>query len=395
MGGTFDILHDGHRTLLEIAFRHGDFVFVGLSSDRLAAHGRERKVHSYRARKRQLVRFIESEILHTADVRDKTCEQRFSVVSIDNLYGRTLVMPELEAIVVSEDTAHAVEKINTQRREKNLESIEGIVVAMVKAVDGRPISATRIAHGEVRPDGSPNTIFPEKGFEDRKRIMDLYPAGGLELLFHVCCAPCLSVPLQYLEKNGHVPGKAAGAALFLPDGGEVLYRDGGVEEKEIRVSPMGYFFNPNIHPLEEHLERRDAVSRTGFPVVFSQAYDQREWLANALDAEENDGSRCGFCYRQRLDGTARFAVENGFDAFSTTLLSSPYQDHELVKEMGREMAREHGIPFLYFDLRDNYDSYRGFCARRDIYVQKYCGCIFSEKERYEKRLGGLPGYPKK
>jgi predicted adenine nucleotide alpha hydrolase (AANH) superfamily ATPase len=98
----------------------------------------------------------------------------------------------------------------------------------------------------------------------------------------------------------------------------------------------------------------------------------------------HEGDRCGDCFRMRLEKTAAVAKEEGFDSFTTTLLISPYQKHELLKEMGEQIAEEQGIEFHYEDFRPGFRESHRLSRELDIYHQKYCGCIYSEWERYGK-----------
>lgn len=97
-------------------------------------------------------------------------------------------------------------------------------------------------------------------------------------------------------------------------------------------------------------------------------------------------NRCGYCYLCRLEKTAKYAKENGFDAFSTTLLISPYQDHELLKKTGDMLSKKYGIEFLYKDFRPGFRYGQNKARELGLYMQKYCGCVFSEEERYEKLI---------
>ncbi len=97
-----------------------------------------------------------------------------------------------------------------------------------------------------------------------------------------------------------------------------------------------------------------------------------------------ESQRCRICYYQRLSYTAAFARQNGFVAFSTTLLYSVYQKHEIIRQIGREVADEAGIPFHYQDFRNGWREGVEISRKMDLYRQKYCGCIYSEKERYLK-----------
>ena len=97
---------------------------------------------------------------------------------------------------------------------------------------------------------------------------------------------------------------------------------------------------------------------------------------------EDTDNRCEYCYKVRLEETAKYAKENGFDAFSTSLLISPYQNHLRIKEIGEELEEKYGIKFLYRDFRERFREGQGKARKKQIYMQKYCGCIFSEEERY-------------
>jgi predicted adenine nucleotide alpha hydrolase (AANH) superfamily ATPase len=106
---------------------------------------------------------------------------------------------------------------------------------------------------------------------------------------------------------------------------------------------------------------------------------------NSIEENPATNYRCAFCYRLRLEKTARYAAENGCDAFSTTLLISPYQNHELIKEIAGELAVLYKVQFLYRDFRPRFREGQREARKAGYYMQKYCGCIYSEEERY---LGG-------
>lgn len=94
-------------------------------------------------------------------------------------------------------------------------------------------------------------------------------------------------------------------------------------------------------------------------------------------------NRCtNYCYRVRLEQTAKYAKENGYDAFSTTLLVSIYQNHDEIKKIGEELANIYGIKFLYRDFRVGFRQGQAKARELGLYMQKYCGCIFSEESRY-------------
>lgn len=173
----------------------------------------------------------------------------------------------------------------------------------------------------------------------------------MKLLLHICCSCCLTYPFEKYKQNG--------------------------------VDLVGYWYNPNIHPYTEYRNRLEALrefaKNSSFPVIYNNSYELERFLGGALRDLEN---RCYNCYLLRLEKTAKYAKEKRFDFFSTTLLISPHQKHELIKEVGEKIADEVGVDFYYDDLREGYDQARKMTREKGLYSQKYCGCIFSEKERY-------------
>lgn len=173
------------------------------------------------------------------------------------------------------------------------------------------------------------------------------------LLLHNCCAPCTIHPLAVLRDEGW--------------------------------DVSGWFYNPNIHPYREWQHRRDTLAQyaalTQFPVTWVEGYDLPAFLQEALAAGSD---RCLSCYRRRLSSVARAAREGGYDAFSTTLLVSPYQRHDELRRLGEEIARTEGIPFVYRDFRPGFRAAQARAKELELYRQPYCGCIFSERERYQK-----------
>jgi predicted adenine nucleotide alpha hydrolase (AANH) superfamily ATPase len=177
---------------------------------------------------------------------------------------------------------------------------------------------------------------------------------AMRLLLHICCACCTPYPLKILSEEGH------------------------------QVS--GFWYNPNIHPFSEYQNRLNAVksfeSLKSFPVFYYDSYDLEKYLKSVMNDLEN---RCSYCYKIRLIKTANEALKQGFDGFTTTLLVSPHQKHELVKEIGEKIGKDLGIEFVYRDFRPGFYEGKNEAKRLDLYSQKYCGCIFSEKERYLKK----------
>ena len=114
--------------------------------------------------------------------------------------------------------------------------------------------------------------------------------------------------------------------------------------------------------------------------IFEENYGLKEFCKNVVNDLEN---RCAkYCYKVRLEQTAKFAKENGYDAFTTTLLISPYQKHEVLKQVGQEIAEEYGLTFLYRDFRPGFRAGQNEARELGLYMQKYCGCVFSEEDRY-------------
>jgi hypothetical protein len=146
----------------------------------------------------------------------------------------------------------------------------------------------------------------------------------------------------------------------------------------------GFWYNPNIHPSTEYRARMQSVKDFALahrmPVVFLDRYPLEESLS--LLSRES----CRGCYRIRLEETARQAKAQGFQAFSTTLLYSVYQKHDLVRELGEEAGRAYGVEFLYRDFRPGWQQGRRVAREQQLYRQKYCGCIFSERDRYLTNL---------
>jgi predicted adenine nucleotide alpha hydrolase (AANH) superfamily ATPase len=158
------------------------------------------------------------------------------------------------------------------------------------------------------------------------------------------------------------------------------------------IEPALYWYNPNIHPFTEYKNRRDCLAAhaqsLGLALVMEDVYGLRAFIAGIQTREHPDPfaypGRCAFCYRARLEKTACAAKERGFDAFSTSLLISPYQDHELVQNTARAAAEQYGVAFLYRDFRPFFREGQAKAREAGCYMQKYCGCVFSEEERYRR-----------
>ncbi len=177
--------------------------------------------------------------------------------------------------------------------------------------------------------------------------------SDLKLLVHTCCAPCFIAPYQRLRDAGH------------------------------EVS--SYWFNPNIHPLREYQLRRDTLreycAKEGISLIEENRYGLVPFLLETL---HGISSRCEYCYEVRLESVAKVAAENGFDAFSSTLLYSRYQKHELIVHTAKQMAERYGVEFYYDDWRSLWHEGIKLSKAEGMYRQQYCGCIFSEEDRYRE-----------
>lgn len=153
------------------------------------------------------------------------------------------------------------------------------------------------------------------------------------------------------------------------------------------LEPTGFWYNPNIHPKYEYKTRRNTLVEyarsIGLSLLSEDDYGLREFISECPSYEF--GERCRYCYEKRLFETARYASEHGFTHFSTTLLVSPYQNHELLIETADRAAAAYGVEFLYRDFRPYFKEGQAKAEELGLYRQKYCGCIFSEEERYTKK----------
>ncbi len=146
---------------------------------------------------------------------------------------------------------------------------------------------------------------------------------------------------------------------------------------------MGFFYRHNIHPYTECLKRQETVQsyarQVDLRVIYQEGYDLEGFIQNVVYREED---RCNYCYHDRLRTTALLAKRGKFDYFSTTLLYSKFQKHDRVKSIGESVGRATGVPFFYEDFRTGWKD--GIKSSRDLemYRQQYCGCLYSEKERY-------------
>lgn len=168
----------------------------------------------------------------------------------------------------------------------------------------------------------------------------------MKLLLHMCCGPCSIYPVSVFSEEG--------------------------------LDFEGLYYNPNIHPLEEYERRMENVrilsELRGFAVRYEPGFMQAQWEAFPGPEE----ARCKMCYTLRMDKAAQLAAEQGFDAFTTSLLISPYQKHDLIHALGDAAAKRHGIRFYYRDFRPFFRPGQQMAKEAGLYRQKYCGCILSK-----------------
>lgn len=144
VGGTFDELHKGHKTLLITAFNHGENVLIGLCTDDFTKKLRKNhEIASYEERMKELLNFLE----------EMKVSARAKIIPLSDPYGPTITSREIEALVVSRETEPRAREINVIRERNGLPPLKIIVVEMVLAEDQIPISTTRIKHGEIDREG--------------------------------------------------------------------------------------------------------------------------------------------------------------------------------------------------------------------------------------------------
>ncbi len=181
----------------------------------------------------------------------------------------------------------------------------------------------------------------------------------MRLLLHICCGPCAVYPLQQLRLQGH----------------EVA----------------GFFYNPNIHPYQEFRRRVEAVKQLGNHSGCFMEIDENYGLTDFLQRVVfHEQERCPRCYDMRLLRTVQTAVANKIEAFSTTLLYSRYQNHQLLVSKCERLAEEYGVTFHYEDFRSGWQQGIDASIQMGLYRQPYCGCIYSEQERYDKQFRQRP-----
>lgn len=178
-----------------------------------------------------------------------------------------------------------------------------------------------------------------------------------KLLLHACCGPCSSYVIEYLSK----------------------YFD-------ITI----YYYNPNTYPESEYVRRLDELNKfvTNFNStvnVIEEEYIPKEFY-NAIRGLEHLGEkseRCYKCYELRMNKSAKYAKENSYDYFTTTLSISPYKNAKWINEIGKKLEQEIGIKYLYSDFKKKNGYKRSIELSKEykMYRQEYCGCVYSKEEK--------------
>lgn len=173
----------------------------------------------------------------------------------------------------------------------------------------------------------------------------------MRVLSHVCCGPCFTAVHEILSQSG--------------------------------CELSAYYYNPNIYPAMEYRLRLDHLKifceRLAIPAFFGD-YATSEYF-DAISGRAEKPDRCIQCYRIRLERTAKLAVRDNYDAFTTSLLVSPYQNHEEIRAAATKLSGDYDIEFLYRDFRPAYRRSIELSKSFDMYRQKYCGCFYSVEER--------------
>ena len=173
----------------------------------------------------------------------------------------------------------------------------------------------------------------------------------MNTLMHICCAPCANRPIAQLREEG--------------------------------IQVAGFWFNPNIHPYTEYQARKhtleDYAKEIGMKLIIGGSYDLRSFITAV--AGDIDG-RCAYCYRVRMEETARVAERQGFDEFATTLSVSPHKNTGRINAVGYELEKNVSASFLdeSFKKRDGFRRSVELSKEYGIYRQNYCGCVFSKRD---------------
>lgn len=180
-----------------------------------------------------------------------------------------------------------------------------------------------------------------------------------KLLLHICCAPCSTHVVELLKEDYDL---------------------------------SGHFYNPNIHPESEYLRREEEIRqyarKLGLELACAE-YDDARWfeMTKGMENAPEGGERCFLCYRMRLEKSAQYAKQHGYQFLTTTLSISPHKNAEKINEIGSEVASKYGLQFYTADFkkRGGFDRSIRMSKEAGLYRQSYCGCIFSQREAEKRR----------
>ena len=181
---------------------------------------------------------------------------------------------------------------------------------------------------------------------------------GTKLLLHACCAPCSSAVLERLTEYFNI-------SIF--------------------------YYNPNISSYEEYKKRLDELKRfveecpkVNSIEVIEGKYEPEKWeeIAVGLEDEPERGRRCFKCYKLRLEETVKYASENNYPYFCTTLTLSPHKNSDWINEIGEEFNNKYNTNYLYSDFKkkNGYKRSIELSRKYNLYRQDYCGCIYSKRD---------------
>lgn len=183
------------------------------------------------------------------------------------------------------------------------------------------------------------------------------------LLLHSCCAPCSSYVLEYLSRYFEIT-----VLYYNPNISPAAEFEHRFEEQRRLISEM-----PLMHPVECVMGRYD-------PAAFAA-------IAKGHEQDPEGGERCTACFRLRLEESARYAKEGGYDYFTTTLSISPLKDAQRLNTIGSELAEKYGVPYLFSDFkkREGYKRSIQLSAEYGLYRQDYCGCAYSKRDAENRK----------
>lgn len=189
----------------------------------------------------------------------------------------------------------------------------------------------------------------------------IFPVEDKKLVLHSCCAPCSGPVIEKIHNAG--------------------------------IKMIIYFYNPNIHPIEEYNIRKDENKRFAdkLQIEFIDAdYDPRNWFLHTrgMAYEPERGIRCSACFDMRFVKTAQYAKENGFKVFTSSLGISRWKDMDQINNSGKLAAQKYDLTYWDYNWRKNKGSARMYEIAKEehFYKQEFCGCKYSLRDSNEWRV---------